>query len=316
MLRVVTFLVLLVTSSAALASPLSWDVEVSPPAEDAGTSPNRVGLSWDVTPSSEPSIDPTWDVPDHEVGDAASSSGRPLDDWRAPTDDRLMPVDGSWDVDPDADAPLPWSDRSQGVLREEPAASADALSEAHRSDPRLRQGFHSEARSSVRRQRFTLRMTPMTGLREPVSLSIAWTKPEYFELEAGAYMNPFASVRTTQSALLPDGELLQWQERQRVLETGGYVRAAISYPLFDQRGLRMRPWHADLLIPLELRVPVRQDAWTVLLVLHLGAECTRWFPGGRGLAIGALIGAPIWDLRARQQLEFRPILRGHIGIAF
>ena len=239
---------------------------------------------WDVPPQHE-APDASWDVTNREV------SG----------------PDPSWDVTPRATEP--------GTQASDRSASADAAEEREASG-RTATGFHASAVASFDRQRFTLRLTPWLGVRETISLSFAWTKPEFFEFEAGIFLNPYARVQTRTTEALPGGEVLEWSVNRRVLEKGFYVRGSIAYPLFDQRGVRMRPWHANVLIPLELRVPVRASMWTVVAALHVGAEFTRWFNSGRGLSLGGTVGAPFWDLRARQSLSFRPILRFHIGLAF
>lgn len=265
-----------------------------------------IGLSA-MAPSNASAQDTgSWDVPAQEE--------RPDTSWDVPArEDRPDP---SWDVAPSSSQEDRGWDVRQAPARDT-APSTEANADTQPPDdaaPRTQErGYTGLAPLLFERQRFTLRMTPYTGFRERLSLSIAWTRPDYFELELGGFVNP--RQRTVDRVFDDEGSVIQ-ETRRRYTEGGFYGRAGISYPILDQRGVRSRPWHGTLLVPLELRFLFGDGAWTMLGAIHVGAEFTRWFPGGMGLALGAQVGAPFFDLHGTRALNFEPIVRGHIGWAF
>lgn len=277
------------------------------------------GGAWEVS-GREEAPDPSWDVPAHEE--------RPDASWDVPArEDRPDP---SWDVTPapsredrgwDA-TPAPSQNTPPSTDGEHDAWAVEDASDEGAADggaadagaaPVRERAYTGLAPQLFERQRFTIRMTPYTGYRELLSLSIAWTRPDYFELELGGFVNP--GQRRVDRVFDDEGALVSETER-RVVEGGFYGRAGIAYPILDQRGVRTRPWHGTLLVPLELRFLFGDGDWTMLAALHFGAEFTRWFPGGMGLSLGALVGAPFFDLHGARAVNFEPIFRAHIGWAF
>lgn len=274
-----------------------WEVDEALMAPDA---------SWDVDEAVlEP--DPSWDVAPSEaeaMGGHGASRLRAEDEVGAED-----PADVSWRAADDESSSDGWSDPDDEISSEGWSDTGEGLEAGT-----LRASYRDVSASAFGHKRFVLRLTPMLGYREPISLSFAWTQQDYFEVEVGVFLDPFHR-RDGGMVESPDGGDAQ-RVRARAMAYGFYGRAAITYPLFDYRGSRQRAWQGDVLIPLELRVPVVAGQFAVLLGIHMGAEFTRWLNARHGVVFGATIGAPIWDFRSGSSLQFRPIVRGHIGLAF
>lgn len=298
-------------------------VENAPSVGDAAATTD-VTPSWDVAPA---------DAASHSAWDVPPITGAGHSDWDVPAAPGAG--DRAWDVDGPphmpargtAEAPAPTAPRAAvGVV--EPTSRPGALptvatdeGSASAADVPARNaryaGYMAASSAQFQDTHYRLRLTPFTGYREVVSVSFAWTKPEFFELELGVFLNPFGE-RTTVTLLPPVGDAPPEEQRstERVLGVGTYVRASIVYPLFDKRGVMRSAWTGDLLIGLELRALNSRGDWALLSGIHAGAEFTRWIRSDRGVSVGALVGAPFWDLVSRQSLGFRPIVRVFVGLAF
>lgn len=280
---------------AALAAPrahaddTSWDVE-----------PTDRGASWDVD-REVLAPDPSWDVP--------RSAEAPDPSWDV-GDVTTRP----WASDPGARPSTgpSGSDSTTGA-----SAAADGASAAAASSSVRPPTYMAASTAQYADTNFRARVTPFTGYREVVSLSLAWTKPEYAELELGFFLNPFGK-KTTVTRLPPadDGTQEEIRVTDGVMDVGAYLRGSIVYPLFDKRGVTHRPWTGDVLIGLELRTIQSAGDWALLSGLHVGAEFTRWVRSDRGISLGFQVGAPFWDLTRRQSLGFAPIVRTFAGLAF
>lgn len=268
--------------SDVAAADSGWDVVRSTPPStgwDLDMSTHPVDTSWDVEPTPTTVNEDSWDA-----------------DVRPPA----LPPE-AWDVD--APAPAPASATPTWEMPQEPARPV--IRGDYDSFAVVSGGLHEPA--------WALRLT-LAGYRETIGLSAAWVKPEYFELELGYFSDLFARW----SLVIPSEEEDEPPTivPQKGTGHGFYGRASISYPMFNQRGLRDRAWVMNAIVGLESRGLVIERDFALFIALAGGVDAQIWHRPKFGWSMGAFVTLPMWELTSGQSLSLRPILRVYAGIVF
>lgn len=279
------------SSSTAGEVDRSWEVGPAPLTPDA---------RWDVDPTTR-SNDRTWDAVEE------SPSVTP-DLWEvAPSvsegwEDEAPSVSEGWENDPPSEPRHP----------EEAGTSVDdwALDDTQtRGDG----GALSVTTAYLQPQRLSLRLS-VAGYRETVGLSVAWTSPELFELELGAFADLFARWKMVTPAEEEGGEPNVAHARGQGY--GAYGRASIAYPVLNQRGLSERPWTLKVIAGLEGRTLFVNRSTAVFVAIAAGFDAIRWRNPQMGWILGTTVTLPMWELVSGQALSLRPVLRVYVGVAF
>lgn len=152
----------------------------------------------------------------------------------------------------------------------------------------------------------TIRATPMTGYREPLSLSVAWSRHEVLDAEFGFYGDPFSKreVRFEEET-----------RQERTFGWGTYLRGGLSVLARDHRSNLSRPWTLEIPVHIGLRTLSQGSDFALFMDIHTGFEAVRWIRPQRGVTMGFTIGSPFFELTERAGVGLTPIFRAFVGLA-
>lgn len=152
----------------------------------------------------------------------------------------------------------------------------------------------------------TIRVTPMTGYREPLSLSVAWSRHEVLDAEFGVYGDPFSKREVR-------GE--DETREERAFGWGTYLRGGLSVLARDHRSNLSRPWTLEIPVHIGLRTLSQGSDFALFMDIHTGFEAVRWIAPQRGVTMGFTIGSPFFELTERAGVGLTPIFRAFVGLS-